>query len=184
MAKIEVRQPAERPDVYYRPTAVLAENIGRDRTISAQSALISGRVQFSTIHLPAGLVVTSLTFTSGTAAVTPTNQWATLASLAMVKLAISADATTVAWGANADKTFTMTTPYVVPTTGLYLAGLCVVAGTVPSIQGVSSIGAVMNETPSLAGAGNGSLTDPASAPSTYASYTLIPSTTFLRVKVT
>jgi hypothetical protein len=90
------------------------------------------------VYLEAGDVVTNLTFVSGTtAAGTPTNWWFALYSSAATPalLGQTADQTSTAWGANTAKTVALTSPYTVPSTGIYYAAIMVKATTVPTLAG-------------------------------------------------
>jgi hypothetical protein len=104
------------------------------------------------LWLNAGDTITSLTFISaGTAAGTPTNQFAALYSNAATPalLAQSADGTTGAWAADTAKTFTLAAPVKIATSGIYWAALSVTATTVPTLVGASA-----GAKPVLTGEGN------------------------------
>lgn len=162
-----------------RPTGSIAETFPRDATANG-SVLVSARLHFVSIHLDAGQVVTNETWHAGTtAAGTPLNQWACLYSSARAKLAVSDDATTAAWAADTPKTFTLTTPYTVPTSGLYYLGLCVVATTVPSLRSLASSAAINGIAPVRSGFADTGLTDPASAPATAAALTATTSVPYV-----
>lgn len=108
--------------------------------IAATSSLTmtAGSVFQTPIYLRAGQTVTNLLVISAVTAVsTPTNQWFGLASPFDVLgvtdtakvVAISADGLTAAIAADTVFTFAMTTPYVVPTSGYYIAFGCIAATT-------------------------------------------------------
>ena len=114
---------------YLRPTGALAETLPRFFFSSTNSsALTSGTLKLTGIELYAGQTVTSITYASGsTAANGPTNQFFGLYSSALAKLAESANDTTTAWGANANKTLAMSTPYTVTASGLFYLAIMVTA---------------------------------------------------------
>lgn len=135
------------------------------------SALVSGRLTLQAIWLTAGQIIRWITFFSGsTAAGTPTNQIFGLYSVSgRVLLATTVNDTTTAWGAAASKRLRVTTPYTVPTTGLYYVGIMVTATTVPTLKGLSAVtgGQLAAASPILMGTSNTGLTtalpDPANA---------------------
>jgi hypothetical protein len=139
---------SDRPD----PTQVFHRcnlpRVGLDDVASAATGVMVSVA----LWLNAGDLVSSLTFISaGTAAGTPTNQFAALYSSAATPalLAQSADGTNSAWAADTAKTFTLASPVRIATSGIYWAALSVTATTVPTLVG-SSAGAK----PVLTGEGN------------------------------
>jgi len=161
------------------PTAAFAQTLERDAPITNVAPLTSQKQYFAQVKLHRGETVTSVSWLSATqAAVDPTNQWASLYSPALAKLAVSADAGTVAWAANALKTFTLASPYLVPTTGNYYLGLMVKAGTVPSLGGLTSTAALNTIPPIMSGYDNtnDALEAPATAPATAAALTVSTTT--------
>jgi hypothetical protein len=95
------------------------------------------------VYLTRGQLITTVNAVSGgTAAITPTHQWVVIANSARVVVATSADGLTAAIGTNTALAYNLTTPYTVPTTGLYYVGIVVVAGTVPTFSGVSGVATV------------------------------------------
>lgn len=154
-----------------RPAAAIAETIDRaSATLSNASVLATGRMQLAAIHLSAGQVVTSATFYSATTALSAgSNQWFALFDSAFAKLRVTSDDTSTAWAATTAKTLTFSSTYTVPTTGIYYLGIVVVASTVPTLVGISSVtnsSAVLLASPILGGRSDSSLTNPASCPST------------------
>lgn len=154
------------------PTGALAQTFGRETRIDNVSGPTSGREILTLIYLTAGTLVSNITFFSGTtAATTPTNQWFSLRSSARALLAITADDTTTAWGANTKKTLAVSSPYTVPTSGLYYLGFMVAAAAVPTWLGAFQQHSVIALQPLiLTGTDNTNtgLTTPASAPATSA----------------
>lgn len=112
-------------------------------------ALTSGVMTLVPVYLYEGDLVTNLTFISGgTAAVTPTNQWAALYSPGGALLGQSADKLTAAWAADTAVSFALASPYRVTRPGLYWAAISVAAATVPSLVGTQAA------KPVLTGEGN------------------------------
>lgn len=96
----------------------------------------SGTLNMQLVYLKAGTLVSNISLCSATtAAGTPTHYLFGLYDSSLNLLATSADATTAAWAANTVKTLAMTTPYRVPTSGLYYIGYFMTATTVPTLKG-------------------------------------------------
>jgi hypothetical protein len=114
------------------------------------SALTSGTLRFQAIYLQAGQTVTNISiYSATTAAATPTNGFFALYDRNRNLLANCANFTTEAWAANSVKTKAMTTPYKVPTSGLYFIGIMIAASTVPTL-----IGHTARTATTVAGAGD------------------------------
>lgn len=96
----------------------------------------TGTLFMNAINLTAGQLVSNITIVSATTAqVTPTNYFFALYDANRNLLAQSANQTTTVWTASTVKTLAMTTPYRIPTTGLYYIGLLQVATTIATIAG-------------------------------------------------
>ena len=156
----------------------LRKNLLRSVCGGNLSALTTQVMTSVAILLYAGDVVTNLTFKSGgTAAGTPTNWWFALydTNPTPVLLGQTADQTTTAWAADTAKTLALATPYTVPTTGIYYAGVMVKATTPPTLIGASAqadaSAAVVSGMKVLAQTSGSSLT--ATAPSTITSATTV-----------
>lgn len=150
----------------FLPAGAIAIDFPRLGSTLANSALIiSGRLHVVGLDVPAGKLITSITFMSGTqAAVTPTNQWfCALDPTTRAVLGLTADDTTTAWNASTAKTLTLASPFVTTRRGL-LIGINVVAGTVPSLLAVVSTQAANLVTPVPNGFSTTGLTNPASLP--------------------
>lgn len=121
------------------PTNAIAETVSRAHAaIGNASVLTSGTIHMGAIALTRGQVCTTATFSAGaTAAGTPTNQWFVLADSVGEVIRFTNNDTTTAWNALTTKTLTFTTPYTVPTTGVYYLGLMVAATTVPSLNSIT-----------------------------------------------
>ena len=118
------------------PSGGVAATLPRKSPIgNTTSAITSGRICWSAIDLVAGQAVSAITFYSGpTAAVSPTNQWFAIADASRLIVAITANDTTTAWGANTAKTLSVAGgPWTAPTTGVFYVGQMVEASTPPSL---------------------------------------------------
>lgn len=158
------------------PTGVIAETLPRG-TISSitLAALTSAQLFMQGVFLTQGQLVSNISWVSGsTAGATLANQWSALYSGARVQRAISADDTSNAWAANSVKTFAMTTPFTVTTTGIHYVGLLAKATVaVPTLQGILVPNTtVLNLPPILCGNADAGLTNPASGPATAATITV------------
>lgn len=114
----------------------------------------TGQVYLQAIWLQAGTVVSNIKIWSATTgAGTPTHCNAGLYDSAGNLLATGTDLTSTAWAANTLRTFTMQTPYTVPTAGLYYVAYSTVATTCPTIKGPTARtnGALGFATPILCG---------------------------------
>ncbi len=118
----------------------LAETMPRELcTETATTVAASGTLNMQAIYLKAGQLVSSISLFSGsTAASAPTHYRFGLFDSARNKLAESADQTSTAWAASTIKTLAMTTPYRVPTSGVYYIGYYMVATTVPTLKGFTA----------------------------------------------
>jgi len=118
-------------------TGTIAETFNRELLNEVNtSALTSGTLRFQAIYLQAGNTVSNISiYSATTAAATPTNGFFALYDGSRNLLAQSANFTTEAWAANTVKTKAMTTPYKVPTSGLYYVGIMIAATTVPTLIG-------------------------------------------------
>jgi hypothetical protein len=113
-------------------------NIERPVALANTAALTTSVMCSVALPLPAGKVIANLTFiTATTAAGTPTNYWFALYSPAGALLRQTADQESAAWAANTVKTLALSSPYTVPTTGVYYASIMVNATTVPTLSGVT-----------------------------------------------
>ena len=129
--------------------SVLRENMSRAEI--GNYDVVPGATQKMTlvaVPLQAGDVISSVSFLTGsTAANTPTNHQAALYSLAagtFTTRALSNDNLSTAWAGNTPKTFTFSTAYTVPTSGVYYAAISIKATTVPSFAGCIKIGTAAN----------------------------------------
>jgi hypothetical protein len=118
-------------------TGTIAETIPRELCPEVNTtAGASGTLFLQAIYLTAGQLVSNITiFSATTATGTPTNKFFALYDQNRNLLAQSANDTTNAWAANTQKTLAMTSPYRIPTSGLYYIGLLQVATTIATIKG-------------------------------------------------
>jgi hypothetical protein len=149
------------------PNAAIAEIYPRTQGTTSQALLSSGRLSMAAIRLLAGQVVSTISFASGSTALSGgSNQWFALFDSSRNMLRVTNDDTSTAWAAQAIKTLTCSSSYTVPTTGLYYLGICVVATTVPTITGTTMGGGPGLAAPAIAGNADTGLTNPASCPAT------------------
>jgi hypothetical protein len=160
---------------YVAPSGAIAESFprGAGANFQALSALTSGTLRLLAIPLLSGMTVTSIAVTSVAAASTPTNQWFGLLDSSRAALRLTADDTTAAWAGNTTKTLALSSPYVVPASGLYYIAIMVAAGTPPTLAGSSSgNGSVPSRAPILGGnTSDTGLTSPPALPFTASAIT-------------
>ena len=118
-------------------TNTLAETMPRETCPEVNTtAGATGTLFMQAIYLRAGMLVSNITIASATTAVaTPTNGFYALYDANRNLLAQSANQGAAAWAANTVRTLAMTTPYRVPTSGIYYIGLLQVATTIATIKG-------------------------------------------------
>lgn len=159
------------PAVNLGITGTLAETMPRELCTETNTTVsASGTLNMQAIYLRAGQLVSNISLSSATtAAGTPTNYRFGLFSSARAKLAESANQTTTAWAANTVRTLPMSTPYRVPTSGLYYIGYYMTATTVPTLKGFTAKtgGQLAGTAPIINGSSDTGLTtafpDPAAA---------------------
>jgi hypothetical protein len=145
-------------------TGTIAETMPRELCPEVNSTVptASGTLWLQAIYLKAGQLISNIILSSATtAAGTPTNARAGLFDLATrALLAETANQTTTAWAANTVKTLALTTPYRVPTSGLYYIGFYMTATTIITMKGgTAKTGAQLAGTaPILGGASSTGLT--------------------------
>lgn len=153
-------------------TGTLAETMPRETCPEANTVAptASGTLFMQAVYLAAGQLVSNITISSATtAAGTPTNYFFALYDTNRALKAVSANQTTTAWAANTVKTLAMTTPYRVPTSGLYYIGFMMTATTIITTKGgtAKTGGQLASTVPILHGASSTGLTtampDPAAA---------------------
>jgi hypothetical protein len=168
----------------WMPTGAIASTAPTDRaTVASAGVLVSGRLTLAGgIVLPAGQVISSITFVAGgTGAGTPTNQWFCLVDQSLNVLAKTVDDTTTAWNLNAPKTLAISGGYTpVIDMPVYL-GVMVAATTVPTLQAVGVSSAVGGLTPILAATSTTGLTNPASLGATAGALTALANLTYAYV---
>lgn len=153
-------------------TGTIAETMPREicPEVNTAAPTASGTLFLQAIKLRAGDLVSNITISSATtAAGTPTNYFFALYDANRALKAQSANQTTTAWAANTVKTLAMTTPYRVPTTGLYYIGIMMTATTIITTKGgtAKTGGQLASTAPILHGTSTTGLTtslpDPAAA---------------------
>ncbi|MEU9134583.1 right-handed parallel beta-helix repeat-containing protein [Streptomyces sp. NPDC048404] len=154
-------EAAIRPSGRYETTSRLR--------LGTSSTPTSGMLYLVPIWLPKGLVISNITFISGsTAAVTPTNWWFTLHNSSKVALARTADQTTTAWAANtvmtkaiAQTTAGTASSYTTTYAGLHYLGVMIKATTTPTLISEGSMPDVVAQvSPGFGGTDSGLSTPP------------------------
>lgn len=138
------------------PTGAIAESTPRQMVNGdSMTTLATGRMKLTGIYLPKDTTITSITFISGGGpAIDPLNQWFALYDSSRNLLRQTTDDTTSAWAASTVKTLNLTSTYTTTSAGMFYAGVCVKASTVPSLTGNSVQGsstAFINLSPVLTG---------------------------------
>jgi hypothetical protein len=109
--------------------------------VNVVGALTSGRVQLAAIALPTGLVVTNITFFTGTTAASlPTHWWVSLCNSSFVTLRSSADKLTTAMAANTQFTVALSSTFTTASAGLYYIAIMITATTPPTLLGSAGPG--------------------------------------------
>lgn len=138
------------------PIGCIGETIPREVcTETNTTGPTTGVLYMQAIYLKAGQLVSSIGLMSATtAASSPTHFMVGLFDLATrALLATSADQLTAAWAANTWKNIAMTTPYRVPTSGLYYVGFFQTASTMNTWKGQTARtgGQLASQVPILGG---------------------------------
>jgi hypothetical protein len=115
----------------------LYETFDRDLCDEVNTAVLSsGRLSLQSIWLPAGTVISSISFWSATTALaTGTNQLFGLYDVNLNLLRSSTNDTSTAWAANSKKTLSLTSTFTTTYSGLHYVGVMVAATTVPTLKG-------------------------------------------------
>ncbi|MCI0687554.1 MAG: hypothetical protein L0Y54_10010 [Sporichthyaceae bacterium] len=150
------------------------ETISRLHISAVNTAITSGTLYLHPIWLPAGTVVSNITFVSGNAALAGgTHQWYGLLDQNRVALAFTSNDGANPWPTNTAKTLPIATTaagaassYTTTYTGVHYLGLMVAAATPPNMcgGGIIAVGA-SSQTPAF-GAANTGLTTPPTFPFT------------------
>lgn len=122
-------------------TGIIAETMPRETCPEVNQTIptASGTLFMQAIYLKAGQIVSNISiWSASTAAGTPTNCIFGLYDSNRNLLAQSANQTTTAWAANTERKLAMTTPYRVPTSGVYYIGFFITATTIPTCKGGTS----------------------------------------------
>ena len=136
--------------------SAIAATHDRNLITETNTTLITtGQVYMQAIWLTAGQVVSAIRIWSATTAASgPTHYNAGLYDTSGNRLATSTDKTSTAWAANTMTSFSMQSPYTVPTSGLYYVAFgMTVSTTVPTIKGSTARvdGAIALATPPISG---------------------------------
>lgn len=120
------------------PTGTLAESMDRSicPEVNATIPTASGTLFMQAIYLAAGMTISNISWHSATTAGATITHWMFgLYDINRNLLATSTDQGAAAWAANTLKTLAMTTPYLVPTSGLYYIGMFMAATTILTSKG-------------------------------------------------
>jgi hypothetical protein len=131
-------------------------------TMSGANTLTSGTLHMTAIYLVAGDVLTNLKVRGGSSGwATVTHSWGVLTDASLNVVAVTPDDTTATLGVQVTRTFAFTSPYTVPTTGLYYVGVMVAGGTTTTL-GASAMASAQNGIPpiSVATSSTGQTTPP------------------------
>ena len=121
----------------YVLSGALYETFDRNLCNEVNTALLSsGRLSLAAIYLPAGTIISSISFWSATTAgATLTNQLFGLFDSSYNLLRSSTNDTSTAWAANSRKTLSLTSTFTTTYSGIHYLGIMVAATTVPTIKG-------------------------------------------------
>lgn len=134
-----LRRPNSKGETFPRLTAALTA-----------VTLTTANAVYTAIELTRGTVVTNIVVTTNTtAAGTPTHGFVGLYNSALAQVAVSADQLTGAWGASAEKSVALVTPYTVPADGVYYVAVAVVATTTPTLNGIAGPAYLFDLAPSV-----------------------------------
>lgn len=157
-----------------RPTGALYETYPRQFGAANRAVLVTQRLLLQAIDLPNGLLITSITFVSGTTQLSGGNHQifgiyddasGSSSGTARALLRGTSDDTSTAWAASSAKTLGLTSTYTTTRSGLFYLG-CLIDATVPSLVGLVTL-TLDGLAPVLGGnanTGQTSLPNPASAP--------------------
>jgi hypothetical protein len=121
------------------PSGAIAQTIPLWLPNTGSVATSSGVLQLHAVTLPAGVPVSNITFQIGnTAGATLSHGWYALVNSALLQVAHTADQTSGSLTGGAAVTKALVTPYVPAATAQYYLGICVVAGTQPTLSGYSA----------------------------------------------
>jgi hypothetical protein len=122
----------------YGPTGTLAESMDRSicPEVNATIPTASGTLFMQAIYLTVGMTVSNIMWHSAaTAGATITHWMFGLYDISRNLLATSTDQGAAAWAAQTMKTLAMTTPYLVPSSGIYYVGMFMAATTIITSKG-------------------------------------------------
>jgi hypothetical protein len=161
-------EPAPSPFLEWAPAGTIVENVPRAiGGLANQTPLVSGTLFLvGGLVIPAGELVSTITFEIGAVAVTPTHGWFCLIDAAtLAVLGKTADDGATVWAANTPKSLGVAAPFTLGKRTPAYAGICSVAATPTGLACSSSFANLSGLAPALSGASNAGLTDPASLPS-------------------
>ncbi|MFF9554601.1 right-handed parallel beta-helix repeat-containing protein [Streptomyces albus] len=144
------------------------ETTSRMRCGATSTAPVSGTLYLVPIWLPAGAVLSNISFVNGaTAAASPTNWWFSLHDSGRKMLARTADQGTAAWASNTVKTLPIAqttagnaASYTTTYEGLHYLGIMIKATTLPNLVGEGSMATGAGATPGWGDTNTGMSTPP------------------------
>lgn len=174
----------------FGPANCLAQTFPRNQINSNTiAAPATGVLQMQAVYLMQGMVVSNISFVTGTTAgATLTHQWAGLYDSSRNLLAISADGTSTALGASTAFTYAIAntaagaaTSFTCTYTGLYYIGIVVTnSATQPTFTGLAATAAIAAAIPPiLGGTSTGSLTTPSTFPTQAGTITATVNTLYM-----
>jgi len=154
------------PDKLWMPVGGICQNYNRAFSDTAAATIISQRLHLAGgAVLEAGRTITSISFWSQAAAVTPANQWFCIVDRdTLALLAITVDDGATAWAADTLKTLALSAPFQNTLNREIYIGVMVNAATTPTIAGNAPRIGVVDMAVSLGGHSSAALTNPASCP--------------------
>lgn len=151
-------------DLLLEPSGTTARTIQRHNIATASLAAYTtgGQVAANALVLPAGLQVNNVAvLTGGTGATGPTHFWTGLTDANLNVLAVSSDQGSGAIAGSTVFKLAMSSPYVIPTTGLYYVVASVSASTTaPTAAGAALAGGVAGMAPIMCGSAGTQATPP------------------------
>jgi hypothetical protein len=139
-----------------RPSGAKSETYSRQLGATNLNALTSQTVRLNAITLGVGELITSISFVSGTTALsTGVHQYFGLYDNSGNLLRATFDHTNNAWAASSVKTLNLTSTFTTTYAGFYYLAILIEAGIVPSLLGFSgSVTTLAALTPIIAGQAN------------------------------
>lgn len=160
----------------YRRSGVISETIVRTNVATQAITLTSGTLFLYGIPLDAGVIVSNISFYTGTTAgASLSHVWVGLFDLNRVALALSADDTSGSLASNSLITYALSAPFTTTYRGLHYVGIMVAGTTPPTLSGLTGLSTIVGgataAAPKLNGSADTGLTTPPALPFTAAALT-------------